>query len=332
MRATAEPTAEVGAADRIRMAAANLARHRGGPCLLFVSGSLVHRDVLTIREALGSVHGDHLDVIVASPGGRSEAAYLVTRELRRRFAHLTAYVPFQAKSAATLLCLAADELVLGDLGELGPLDTQYEEKQRADYPVNTSHLVPGAALRHLQHEVLELYDTLVTRIVMASGLRPFEAGSKAAELIGGLYAPLLGQVDPARLADSTRGLGVGMAYAERVLRRYRPTLYAEHGEMLLRRLIHEYPAHGFVLDREELQDLGLPNRPPDPTEATLLDQLALALIEFGNEADLIEVVEAPHKPEIAVQKAIERMPKRRMITGAKKTRRHRRRQQAVKVA
>jgi ClpP class serine protease len=104
----AEPTTESGAADRTRTAAGELARHRGRPCLCFVSGSLVHRDILTIRAALGGLHGDHLDVIVASPGGRSEAAYLVTRELRRRFASLTAYVPFQAKSAATLLCLAAD--------------------------------------------------------------------------------------------------------------------------------------------------------------------------------------------------------------------------------
>jgi hypothetical protein len=81
-----------------------------------------------------------------------------------------------------------------------------------------------------------------------------------------------------------------MAYAERVLRRYRPALYAEQGETLLRRLIREYPTHGFVLDREELQDLGVPTRLPDATEAPLLDQLALALLEFGTEADLIGLI------------------------------------------
>ena len=86
----------------------------------------------------------------------SEAAYLVARELRRRFAQLTAYVPFEAKSAATLLCLAADELVLGDLGELGPLDQQYEEKQKADYPLNTSRLLPGSALRQLQEGAMDV--------------------------------------------------------------------------------------------------------------------------------------------------------------------------------
>ena len=37
-----------------------------------------------------------------------------------------------AKSAATLLCLVADELVLGDVGELGPLDAQCDERQQAD--------------------------------------------------------------------------------------------------------------------------------------------------------------------------------------------------------
>ena len=228
------------AAERIREAAAALARHRGGPCLVFVSRSLVHADVLTVRTALGSARGDHLDVIVAGPGGVSEAAYLLARELRRRFAQLTAYVPFEAKSAATLLCLAADELVLGDLGELGPLDQQYEEKQTADYPLSTSRLLPGVALRQLQDGATACYDALVRRIVKESGLRPLEAGSKAAELVGVLYAPLVQQLDPARLAECARGLAVGKAYAERVLRRYRPALWAESGPQLLDRLVQDY--------------------------------------------------------------------------------------------
>ena len=188
------------------------------------------------------------------------------------------------------LCLAADELVLGDLGELGPLDQQYEAKQTADYPLSTSQLLPGVALRQLQDGATACYDALVRRIVKESGLRPLEAGSKAAELVGTLYAPLVQQLDPTRLAECARGLAVGKAYAERVVRRYRPALWAESGPQLLDRLVQDYATHNFVLDREELAEVGLPTRAPDDTEAALLNQLALALIAFGTDDDLIALV------------------------------------------
>jgi ATP-dependent protease ClpP protease subunit len=132
---------------RIRELGAQLRAHRQHPCLLFVSRHLAHADVLAVRNALEDERGEHLDVIVSSPGGDVEAAYLVARELRRRFGALTVFVPFRAKSAATLLCLAADELVLGSLGELGPLDQQYNEKQKADGPLSTSRLLPFKALQ-----------------------------------------------------------------------------------------------------------------------------------------------------------------------------------------
>ena len=54
--------------------------------------------------------------------------------------------------------------------------------------------------------------------------------------------------------------------------------------------MQDYATHNFVLDREELAEVGLPTRAPDDTEAVLLNQLALALINFGTEEDLIALV------------------------------------------
>ena len=62
--------------------------------------------------------------------------------------------PFRAKSAASLICLAADELILGRLGEIGPLDQQYDEKMTADFPLSTSRLLQDTALTELQERVL----------------------------------------------------------------------------------------------------------------------------------------------------------------------------------
>ena len=272
---------------RMRELAGGLAALRHHPCLLFVSSTIRGQDLVTLRKALGERQGEHLDAIVASPGGDVGAAYLVARELRRRFARLTMYVPFQAKSAATLLCLAAEELVVGSLGELGPLDQQYDEKQKADFPLSTSRLAPFKALEQLQRVAADTYDELVTRILEKSGMRPFEACSKAAELTSSLYGPLYAQVDPTRIAECARGLELGMEYALRLLRRYRPEIEGKQGEKIVHKLVHAYPSHGFILDLEELRDLGLPARAPEEEEAPIVDALALALVEYGTHSDLI---------------------------------------------
>lgn len=310
------------AEQQIRELAAQLRTYRQRPCLLFVSRHLIHADVATVRAALEEETGEHLDVIVASPGGDVEAAYLVARELRRRFERLTIFVPFRAKSAATLLCLAADELVLGSLGELGPLDQQYDEKQKADSPLSTSRLVLFKALQQLQHGAAEMYDDLVGRISSKSGMRLFDACSKAAELTTGLYGPLFAQLDPTHLAESARGLEIGGEYAERLLKRYRAAFWAEQGPKLLDRLVHAYPTHGFIIDREEAVQLGLPTRIPDAQEAALLDQLALALIEYGTDSDLITLAGQPAAAVAATQRVLDNIGTERGASSPGKPRRH----------
>jgi len=69
----------VDAEQQIRNLAGNLRARRRRACLLFVSRSIQHSDVLAVRSALGEEAGAHLDVIVSSPGGDIEAAYLVAR-------------------------------------------------------------------------------------------------------------------------------------------------------------------------------------------------------------------------------------------------------------
>ena len=309
MSDVAEAVVDTG--QQIRDAAAELQAHRTRPCLLFISRQIVHGDVVVVREAMGGLTVEALDVVVSSPGGNVEAAYLVAREFRRRVKHLTVFVPFQVKSAATLLAVVADEVVLGSLGELGPLDAQYDEKQAADFPRNTSHLLLDTALREMESHAMTCYDAAVQRIIDRSGMRPFEAASKAAEFMGTLYGPLMARFDPARLAESSRGLALGGAYASRLLRRYRPAISQEDRERLLDRLVRGYPAHSFIIDQEEASEMGLPVRPPDRAEAKLLDRLALTLIEFGTEDDVIAMAGAPRANIAAAQKVLESMGRSR---------------------
>jgi ATP-dependent protease ClpP protease subunit len=64
-------------------------------------------------------------VVIDSRGGSVEPAYLISKTCKRlskdRF---VVAVPRKAKSAATLLCLGADEIHMGLMSELGPIDPQ----------------------------------------------------------------------------------------------------------------------------------------------------------------------------------------------------------------
>src|SRR3989344_7007942 len=65
-------------------------------------------------------------LILLSGGGEPGSAYLIGK-LCREFSNnnkLTIVVPRHAKSAATLLACAADEIHMGSLSELGPIDPQ----------------------------------------------------------------------------------------------------------------------------------------------------------------------------------------------------------------
>jgi len=310
--------------ESIRETAEALRVHRKRPCLLYISRQVAHSDVVAVRAALEDERLTALDVIVSSPGGDVEAAYLVARELRRRVQTLTVHIPFRTKSAATLIALAADELVLGSLGELGPLDAQYEEKQAADFPLNTSRLLLETALREVEDHAATCYEGAIQRILKQSGMRPFEACSKAAEFMGTLYGPLMARFDPARLGESSRGLALGEAYASRLLRRYRPALSQEDRQRLLDRLVRGYPAHSFIVDREEATELGLPVRSPDKQEAALLDRLGLQLIEFGLEEDLIALVRPSAKTIAAAQKVLDGIPERQQPADSARSRPKRR--------
>ena len=76
-------------------------------------------------EAVSNIEGPTLDIIVHSPGGSAETAESIVSYLRKRFEHIRAIVPLAAMSAATMIVLSADEIVMGKHSQLGPIDPQF---------------------------------------------------------------------------------------------------------------------------------------------------------------------------------------------------------------
>jgi hypothetical protein len=62
---------------------------------------------------------DTLEILLHSPGGHVDIAYQMAKFFRSHCKKLNILVPLSAKSAATMLCLNADQVVMGEFAELG---------------------------------------------------------------------------------------------------------------------------------------------------------------------------------------------------------------------
>ena len=66
-----------------------------------------------------------VDIVLHTPGGISSATQQILHALLNHKGPKTAYVPYRAKSAGTMIALACDEIVMGPSAVLGPIDPQY---------------------------------------------------------------------------------------------------------------------------------------------------------------------------------------------------------------
>ena len=83
------------------------------------------QDISGFMEAVAGVQEREVDLFLHSPGGSPEAAESIVEYLRTRFDHIRVVIPVAAMSAATMMALAADEILMGAHSQLGPIDPQF---------------------------------------------------------------------------------------------------------------------------------------------------------------------------------------------------------------
>lgn len=88
--------------------------------------SIDYDDLLPIDDQLSGLTGTGLDLIIESPGGSGEVAEDIVRLIRQKYGGFAVIVPGWAKSAATIIAMAANEILMGRLSALGPIDAQLQ--------------------------------------------------------------------------------------------------------------------------------------------------------------------------------------------------------------
>lgn len=162
-------------------------------------------------------------LIVHSLGGSIEAGYFIGKAGKRLAKEKFAVaVPRKAKSAATLLSLGADEIHMGLLSELGPIDPQ----------------VNGYPAQGLKN-ALEILSEMSCRHPAASGMLGDYLNKKLDLRILGLFE---------RINESA------IQYAERLIAD-KPLPEGRTAKSLSDHLVNHYKDHGFVIDYDEAAGL-----------------------------------------------------------------------------
>ena len=233
-----------------------LANKRGRP-VLCLFGGMGPKSVRKVRSLAGELKDfDMLSILLHSPGGDIEDAYRMVLALREYVEDIEVLVPRWAKSAATFFCLAADTIYMGRHGELGPLDPQILDLRGST--MRRSPLESFQALDYLLNFSLESLDAVVQELLLKAPMDIPYAIEHAKPFFAAIVSPLYSNVDLHELGDAGRSLAISEDYAVRVMERWGYSdMEREELQPIARKLVWDYPTHGFVIDLIEAQGIGL---------------------------------------------------------------------------
>lgn len=199
-------------------------------------------------------------LVLCTRGGDPHAGYRIARALIHHYSseNLHILVPGPCKSAGTLICVGAHQLIICDSGELGPLDVQLQKQDEMFQLSSGLDIIRG--LTYLQDQTFQAYAQYVVAI-NDSGLSTKIASDIASRLVTGIFEPMFAQIDPSRLGEMNAALAIASDYGSRLQETSKALKTGA-----LHKLIHKYPAHGFVIDRKEARTLFQNVARPSPFE------------------------------------------------------------------
>lgn len=162
-----------------------------------------HEDKIPFGEILDSVEGNKVDVLIESPGGLSEVAVELGTLLRNRFQDVAFIVPHAAMSAATMLVMSGDDILMDYRSALGAIDPQFVGPDGRPQPAQA---------------VLNGLDTIKRWVDENKGvLHP-------------AYIPILRSIDPGKLQSALDASELSVKIVTEYLVKYKFRTWTQHSK------------------------------------------------------------------------------------------------------
>ncbi len=177
----------------------------------------------------------NIDLLLQSPGGDADAAEKIVYICRQSASGFRVIIPEYAKSAATLIALASDEVVMGFTSELGPIDTQISGPGPGGAPFQTSAQSFIDEFERIKEEVKETKE------------------------LSAAYYPILDGFNLGFLGMCRNAVERSKKFAEKWLKEYMLKGDGKKAAEIAAELsdVKKWLSHGIVIDADEAEKLGI---------------------------------------------------------------------------
>ena len=248
-----------------------IGKERGSSVLGYVTasrgiiGAQIGLDVIRhFREQLGQIGRiEKLDLILITHGGIILTPLRLMSLLREFAKKVSVLVPYMAHSAGTLLALGADEIVMGAMGELGPVDPSVSNSFN---PILDPQDIQGASQQKPRPRIPISVEDVTSYLNFAKSHAQLDASGMAQA-----YAALTSQVHPLALGNILRNHNLIRHLARRLLLMHMDAeADKDQLESIVRKLTEELYAHDYTITRDEAHGMGLKvTKPSDQVEIDL---------------------------------------------------------------
>lgn len=224
--------------------------------------SIKDDDVLKIMEEVKKIDTESkntvIDMVLTSGGGSIYAAYKIVKILRDKCTELNIAIPLYAKSAATLISLAANKIYMAPQSELGPLDFLMEHPTEEGIQISAlDGVAPVEYFTGVGVSVMKKVYSWVRDDISLGRKDSLEIARSYAE---DCIKPILTKLDPSVVNMCYRELLKAFRYGLEFLTEY--MLKGQPGSLrkskdIMKKLVWEYPSHSFAIDLKQAVDLGL---------------------------------------------------------------------------
>jgi hypothetical protein len=198
---------------------------------------------------------EKISLFLYTRGGDVLTPWRLVNLIREYCTHFSALIPFRAYSAGTLICLGADEIMMGKMGELSPIDPSVANAFNPKDPHHKTARIPVSV------EDVTSFFTLAREI----------AGLKQEEHLVSVFQRLSRTVHPLSLGNVHRNYLLIRSMGKKLLELHSSNSPPEHIEQVIRHLTEELYAHNHMISRYEAKkNINLKITEPSPDVEKLM--------------------------------------------------------------